>query len=147
MLERTLLIRVSLPPLEIYYLFQRANLLRNLSSTPSHTLASLCFAPRGSPRYSVGKEPFLHPSSKASPSTSSTLPTGSKELFSKLIFKPKSASNQAKIQHKCHLFLSILTEDKSIIRKKQVCDLLHCVISPLKHIPGDIASFSSFVNH
>ena len=49
-LDSVLLISVSLPPFEIYCLFQAASLLPNFSSIPSHTLDEFNLEPSGCPR-------------------------------------------------------------------------------------------------
>ena len=48
-LDKVLLTKVGLLPLERYCLFHIANLLLNLSSTISHTLEDLNKAPKGRP--------------------------------------------------------------------------------------------------
>ena len=142
----------------MYCLFQLASLFQNLSSTPSHTLTALCFAPKGNSKYFAGREQILQPNSRAKFSLFSTLPTGSNELLSKLILNPESASNQAKIQLKiCHLVFCILAENKGVVCKQQVCDLRvvckqqvcdlpFCAIPPLKLVTRNKASFCSSVN-
>ena len=49
-LERMLLMRTNLLPLDNYCFFQEANLLLNLSSTESHTIEDLWGAPKGKPK-------------------------------------------------------------------------------------------------
>lgn len=55
--EQVLLMRVRGPPSEVYCLFQFASLFQYLSSNLFQIVAELCFAPKESPKYSVGSEP------------------------------------------------------------------------------------------
>ena len=48
--DKVLRIRVVLPPFDMYRLFHIANLLRNRSSTPSHTVTDLNKTPKGRPK-------------------------------------------------------------------------------------------------
>ena len=49
-LDNMLRIKVILPLLEMYYLFHKANLLRNISSTPSQAAMNLKGAPNSTPK-------------------------------------------------------------------------------------------------
>ena len=120
-LDRVLLIRVNLPPLEMYCLFHLASLLRNLSSTPTHTLAALYFAPKGNPKYSASREPILQPNSRAKLSSFYTLPTSNKELLSKLVFNQKRASNQAKIQPRYAIWSTVSFQKTRVSSANSKC--------------------------
>ena len=50
LLHKVFLSKVSLPPFEKYCLFQKANLLLNLSSSTSHTEGDLNDALKGKPK-------------------------------------------------------------------------------------------------
>ena len=113
-LDKALRIRVSLPPLEIYCLFQDDNLFLNLSSIESQIPRALWGSPRGRPKYEVGREPTLQPSSAANDSTLSTLLRGIISLLFRLIFKPEKASNHIKV-HLKHINCSDLASQKIIV--------------------------------
>lgn len=57
--SRTLLIRVTLPPKEKYCHFQFDSLFIFLR-TSFQMVTNLCFSPKGSPKYFVGREPITH---------------------------------------------------------------------------------------
>ena len=109
-----LLIRVILPPFEIYWLFQRASLLLIFSSTPSHPYAALLGTPKGSPKYTVGSCPTLHPNSTTNSSILCTSPTGIISHLAKLILNPDATSNQNKIQLKFVKY-SFFASQKTIV--------------------------------
>ena len=113
-LDKVLRISVSLPPFEIYCLFQEDNLFLNLSSIESQTPKALWGAPRGRPKYIVGRAPTLQPSSAASDSILSTLPRGIISLLFRLIFNPEKASNHINVQLK-HISYSELASQKTIV--------------------------------
>ena len=60
-LDRVLLIRMTLSPLDKYKRFQLANLLSIFSKIEFHIVLSLNLAPKGRPRYFIGREPCLQP--------------------------------------------------------------------------------------
>ena len=113
-LDKVLRISVSLPPFEIYYLFQEDNLFLNLSSIESQTHKALWGAPRGRPKYRVGREPTLQPSSAANDSTLPTLPRGIISLLFRLIFNPEKALNHINV-HLKHISCSDLASQKIIV--------------------------------
>lgn len=55
--SRALLINISLPPRERYFLLQQRQL--SVPNMPSQTADVFAFSPKGRPRYLVGKEPTL----------------------------------------------------------------------------------------
>jgi hypothetical protein len=90
-LERVLFIKVILPPLEKYILFQLAKRRSIFSITPSQIDLALKGNPNGRPRYFKGKD-TPHSKRLARPSTLLTLSTRTSSSLVTLIFKPKIAS-------------------------------------------------------
>jgi hypothetical protein len=95
-LERVLLIKVTLPPFERYNLFHGANFRTIISSKPAHIVLSLKEAPNGNPKYFNGTSPYPQPSNPASCPTFSTRPTGTNADLDKLTFNPAAASKQTR---------------------------------------------------
>ena len=89
-----LLIRVTLPPLDKYKCFQPANLLSIFSRIGFHIVLSLNLAPKGRPRYFIGREPSLQPRTTSKRSILWTTPTGINSNLPRFIFRPDTASNQ-----------------------------------------------------
>ena len=52
---------VNLPPKERYWLFQLTNLFSHFSITPFQMPIDLLLAPKGIPKYVVGRSPVLTP--------------------------------------------------------------------------------------
>ena len=75
-LDRVLLIRVTLPPLDKYKHFQLVNLLSIFSRIGFHIVLSLNLAPKGRPRYFIGRVPCLQPRTFNNKSILCTTPTG-----------------------------------------------------------------------
>jgi hypothetical protein len=71
-LERVLLIRVTLPPLDRYMRFQLADRLSIFPRAPSQIDLALKGAPNGRPRYFKGNKEISQPKILAKPSTLST---------------------------------------------------------------------------
>jgi hypothetical protein len=90
-LDKVLFIKVILPPLEKYILFQLAKRRSILSITPSQIDLALKGNPNGRPRYFKGKD-TPHSKRLARPSTLLTLSTRTSSSLVTLIFKPKIAS-------------------------------------------------------
>ena len=67
-----LLIRVTLPPFDRYKRFQPANFLSIFSRIGFHLVLSLKLAPKGRPRYFIGREPSLQPRTFSNKSILST---------------------------------------------------------------------------
>lgn len=88
-LERVLLIEVILHPLCKYIFFQLANWHSNLFSHTSQIDIVLKKAPKGRPRYMIGKEDTLHPKMLPKLSTLETLPTWSSSNLAKFTFHQK----------------------------------------------------------
>jgi len=79
-LESVLLIRVTLPPLDKYIIFQPANQHYIFNNTVTNRLGLI-----GGPQR---KTKIPHPRIPVNPSTLSTLPIGTNSDLAKLIFKP-----------------------------------------------------------
>ena len=77
-----------------------ANLLLNLSSIRSQIPTDLCGAPRGRPKYVVGRKPVLQPSSVVKASTFSLPPIGKISLLPKLIFSPRGPQTTSRSTQK-----------------------------------------------
>jgi hypothetical protein len=88
-LDRVLLIRVILPPLDKYNIFQQANRSSIFSIVVSPYMLGLIECQR----YFKGKDATPQPKTPASPATFSTYPTGTNSDLAKLAFKPDTASN------------------------------------------------------
>ena len=73
---RVLLIKVTLLPLDKYKRFHPANLLSTFSKIGVHIVLSLNFAPKGRPKYFIGRVPCLSPRTFNNNSILWTTPTG-----------------------------------------------------------------------
>lgn len=73
-LDKVLLIRVTLPPLDRYIICQLASRLSILPTTSSQMNLALKGAPNGSPRYFIGREETPQPNTPAGSSRLSTAP-------------------------------------------------------------------------
>ena len=130
MLANVLLMRVILPPFDKYCLFQSANLLLILSSNPSQIDEALWLAPRGNPRYRVGRDPTLHPNSTAISSMSSTSPTGINSLLDSQT-KGRLEPSQNPTQ-RGQMFFPCFAENDCVISKEQMGHIHLHPPSPLK---------------
>ena len=106
-LERVLLMRVTLPPLDKYKRFQPSSLLSIFSRIGFQIDLSLNLAPKGRPKYFIGREPYLHPRTAKKRSICWTAPTGTISDLPKLIFRPDTASNQIRIKRRINMCSSI----------------------------------------
>ena len=93
-LDRVLLTKVTLPPLDKYKRFHLANLRSLFSRIGFHIALSLNLAPKGRPKYFIGRVPCLQPRTLNNKSKLCTKPIGTNSDLPKFIFRPKTASNQ-----------------------------------------------------
>ena len=96
-LERVLLIRVTLPPLDKYNFFQPASLRSIFSKIGFQIVLSLKVAPNGRPKYFSGRADSLQPKISTNSCRLGTAPTGTNSDFPKLIFSPNISSNLERI--------------------------------------------------
>ncbi|GMP41679.1 hypothetical protein CsSME_00011692 [Camellia sinensis var. sinensis] len=89
--DRTLLINVSLSPFDKYCRFHPANRRCTRSTTLSHTPLALKDAPKGNPKYVIGKFATLHPRIAANTGIVATSPTGISSDFAKFTRRPETA--------------------------------------------------------
>jgi hypothetical protein len=88
-LDKVLLVRVIIPPLDKYNCFQLANRHSIFSITPSQKCLVLKDAPKGRPRYFNGSDETPLPKIQANPSyTLTTFPAGANSNLAKFLFKP-----------------------------------------------------------
>jgi hypothetical protein len=92
-LDKVLLIRVILPPLDKYNRFQLANRCSIFSITLSQICLALKDASNGRPRYFNSKDDTPQPKILANLSTLSTFPTGTNYDLAKFVFKPDTTLN------------------------------------------------------
>ena len=92
-LDRVLLIKVTLPPLDKYKRFHLANLHSIFFRIGFHIVLSLNLAPKGRPKYFIGRVPCLQLSTFNNKSKVCTTPTGTNSDLPKFIFRPEIASN------------------------------------------------------
>ena len=125
-----LLIKVTLPPLDKYKHFQPANLLSIFSKIGSHIVLSLNLAPKGRPKYFIGRVPCLQPRTFSNKSISCTTPTGTNFDLPRFIFRLDIVSNQIRIIWRIKICSrSALQKNWSVICKKK---MRHRQESPLR---------------
>jgi hypothetical protein len=82
------LIEVTLPPFDKYILFHSEKQRSTFAMMSSQTNLALKEAPKGRPRYFIGKVDTLEPKILAKPSTFITLPIGTNFHLTRLILRP-----------------------------------------------------------
>lgn len=87
---------VSLSPLEMKVCFHPTYLCSNLSITGSHVFISLKSAPKGKPKYLIGKLTSLHPKALTKSSDSLFVLNLTISDLDRLILSPKTVWNHIK---------------------------------------------------